>query len=230
VFRSLPRAFSPLFSACSALALALVLALALALPGVLSLLLPGGVARAADPAVSPDIAPAAPAEIQSPPPAPSARPRVTLEPGWLTPDPVTGRPRLVAGVPAEAAEDDVIERVYTGRFRHEGIVPATGLRIVIEIPRGLHYVAGSATGPRAQVSFSADGGRSFAPPGELTVGVEPAAADPAPRKAEPADYTHIRWDLPGEFAPGTAGLVTFRARPATSATSPAASAATMEGA
>jgi hypothetical protein len=210
VFRSLPRAFSPLFSACSALALAL------ALPGVVSLLLPGGVARAANPAVSPDNAPAAPAEIQSPPPAPSGRPRVTLEPGWLTLDPVTGRARLVAGAPAEAAEDDAIERVYTGRFRHEGIVPAMGLRIVIEIPPGLHYVAGSATGPRAEISVSADGGRSFAPPGELTV------VDPAPRKAQPADYTHIRWDLPGEFAPRTAGLVTFRARPATAAASVAA--------
>jgi hypothetical protein len=153
---------------------------------------------------------------------------VTLEPGWLSLDPATGRARLVAGVPAEAAEDDVIERVYTGRFRHEGIVPAMGLRIVIEIPRGLHYVAGSATGPRAEISVSADGGRSFGPPGELTL-VDPAAGDgpattAALRKAQPADYTHIRWDLPGEFAPGTAGLVTFRARPAIAAASAAGTA------
>jgi penicillin-binding protein 1B len=91
----------------------------------------------------------------------------------------------VAGVPAEAAEDDAIERVYTGRFRHEGIVPATGLRIVIEIPRGLHYVAGSATGPRAEISVSADGGRSFAPPDELTLVVpRPAMARRRGRAAQ----------------------------------------------
>ena len=201
--RSLPRAFSPVLSAC----LTVVLALVLALP------LPASSASAADPST----------------------PSVVLEPGWLTVDPATGRARLVAGVPAEAAEDDAIERVYTGRFRHEGIAPATGLRIVIEIPRGLHYVAGSATGPRAQISVSADGGRSFAPPGELMVTVDPAAGDDpataagddpataiAPRKAQPGDYTHIRWDLPGEFAAGTAGLVAFRARPATAAASAAA--------
>lgn len=172
MFRSLPSALSPLLSITLALALALALVMALALPR------PASAASAADPAT----------------------PRVVLEPGWLTVDPATGSARLVAGVPAEAAEDDAIERVYTGRFRHDSVEPATGLRIVIEIPRGLHYVAGSATGPRAQISVSADGGRSFAPPGELTL---------------PADYTHIRWDLPGEFAPGTAGLVAFRARPAT---------------
>lgn len=183
MFRSLPRAFSPALSISSAPAPAPAFALVLAL-----LLAPAHPVAASDA-------------------APSARPRVTLEPGWLTLDPATGRARLVAGVPAEAAEDDAIERVYTGRFRHEGIVPAMGLRIVIEIPPGLHYVAGSATGPRAEISVSADGGRSFAPPGELT---------------EPADYTHIRWDLPGEFPPGTAGLVTFRARPATAAASVAA--------
>jgi len=187
VFRSLPRAFSPVLS----------IALALALP------LAGSSARAADPAALADDplgagAPAVrPAELRPPQPA---RPRVMLEPGWLTLEPATGRRRLVAGVPAEAAEDDAIERVYTGRFRLEGAESATGLRIVIEIPRGLHYVAGSATGPRAEISFSADGGRSFGPPDELAV---------------TTDYTHIRWDLPGEFAPGTAGLVTFRARPAT---------------
>jgi hypothetical protein len=202
-----------------------VLSIFLALP----LLLAGSSARAADPAALADdplgagVGVGAAAVTPAGPLAPQpARPRVVLEPGWLTQDPATGRSRLVAGVPAEAAEDDAIERVYTGRFRHEGIVPAAGLRIVIEIPRGLHYVAGSATGPRAQISVSADGGRSFAPPGELMVAVDPAAGngpatDAAPRKAQPGDYTHIRWDLPGEFAPGTAGLVAFRARPATPA-------------
>lgn len=210
MFRSLPRAFPLLLSAW----------LALALAGTLSLALSGAVARAANPAGSPDTTPAAPAEIQLPPPPPPAIPRVVLEPGWLTVDPATGSTRLVAGVPAEAAEDDMMERVYTGRFRHESVEPATGLRIVIEIPRGLHYVAGSATGPRAEISVSADGGRSFAPPGELMLAADPAAGNgpataAAPRKAQPADYTHIRWDLPGEFAPGTAGLVAFRARPAT---------------
>lgn len=125
-----------------------------------------------------------------------AAPAVILETGWLLEDP-DGSVRLVAGVaPSGAATTQLL----TGRFRYEGPNPAAGLRIVLPIPGGMHYLEGSASGPGASISFSADGGQSFA---EL----HPPAAQ----------LTHIRWDLAGEFEPGVAGLVSFQVRPAEAA-------------
>lgn len=128
-----------------------------------------------------------------PTPAP-ATPVVTLESGWIAADESGADARIVARPPAGRPS----EQIYTGRFHYQGEAPARGLRIVLPIPPGMRYISGSATGPGAELSYSADGGRSFAPADQL----------PAP-----GDYTHIRWDLPGRYAPGTRGLVSFRAIP-----------------
>lgn len=137
-----------------------------------------------------------------------AEPRVTLESAWVA-GAADGGERLVEGARPEGA----VERLYTARFRYEGTRPAPRLRIVLGIPDGMQYVANSALGPGAEVSYSVDGGRSFGPPAELSL--PSAADDPAgePRAATTADYTHIRWELPGPHFPGLAGLVSFRAVP-----------------
>jgi hypothetical protein len=129
----------------------------------------------------------------APPPAAPLEPGVTLESGWLLEDP-DGSVRLVAGIAPSGA---TATQLLTGRFRHDGPDPAAGLRIVLAIPGGMHYVEASASGPGAAISFSADGGRSF-------------EESPAPA----AELTHIRWDLAGKFEPGTAGLVSFQVIPA----------------
>ncbi|NGX16824.1 hypothetical protein [Wenzhouxiangella sp. XN24] len=149
---------------------------------------------------------------------------VRLESGWLLVDEENGTERLVPEPPPVGSA----EILYTGRFRHLGAEPATGLRIEIPVPEGVHYVAGSATGPGAVVTYSVDG-VVFAPAGELDLPVteEPRQEDlqedlqddlqqdlqSPPRRATAEDYAFIRWDLPGEFPPGAAGLVSFRARP-----------------
>lgn len=142
-----------------------------------------------------------------PGPAP-AEPHVVVESAWLVPREDADGVLIVAGPrPAEAAE-----ALLTVRFRYEGDAPAAGLRIVVAIPAGMALVAGSATGPGAVLSYSADGGANFGDEESLTV----AAAGGAPgatRPATAADFTHVRWDLPGEHPPGIAGLVSFRARP-----------------
>jgi hypothetical protein len=118
-----------------------------------------------------------------------------LESAWLVPGEDGGAPRLAAG-PGPAG---ALERLYTARFRHPGVVKARGLQVTVEIPAGMLYVAGSAIGPGAEISYSVDDGESFVPRAELR---------------DATDATHIRWRLEGEFLPGTAGLVSFRARPA----------------
>lgn len=143
----------------------------------------------APPAVSP---PTEPTVEPAPLAALPATPVVTLESGWIEAGESGADARIVGSPPTDGPP----ERIYTGRFHYRGDAPARGLRIVLPVPVGMRYIGGSATGPGAQLSYSVDGGRSFAPAEEL----------PAPE-----DYTHIRWDLPGRYAPGTRGLVSFRA-------------------
>jgi hypothetical protein len=140
---------------------------------------------------------------------PPVEPRVTLETAWLVAAGEGAGMRLVAVLPNAAAEGG--EQLVTGRFRYEGDLPAEALRIIIPVPPGGHYVAGSATGPRAEVRYSVDG-VTFAAPAELSVPADAKDSAGPQRTALPEEYTHIRWELPGVFLPGTAGLVSFRVR------------------
>lgn len=123
-----------------------------------------------------------------------AEPKLSVESAWVVASGEGAGERLVMS-PGPVI---MAERLYTLRFRYEGLEPAAGLRIVHEVPGNVRYVAGSATGPGAEISYSVDGGRSFAAPEALS---------------SPTNYTHIRWILPGAHPPGTAGLVSYRARP-----------------
>lgn len=161
---------------------------------------------------------AAGAQVAGPEPLPvPARPTVLLEVGWLVPVEGSETLRLVTVEPPQGPA----ETLFSLRFRYEGEEPAEGLRIVQAVPEGMHYLAGTATGPGAEVRFSVDGGRSFRPAESLTV-TEPGP-ETAQKPAVAADYSHIRWDLPGLHAPGISGLVSFRARPARPAANAAGS-------
>jgi hypothetical protein len=135
-------------------------------------------------------------------------PATGLELAWILVDEDTGRERLVA----EPRPDGEGEALHTVRFLYQGAASAERLRIIATVPGGRHYVAGSATGPGAHVAFSVDGGVTWAAAAELKM--SGGESDGVPRDALPADYTHIRWDLPGRFPPGVSGLVSFRSRPA----------------
>lgn len=135
-------------------------------------------------------------------------PATEFELAWLRTDEDTGRERLVA----EPWSESLGEALHTVRFRYEGEMAAAGLRIVAPIPDGRRYVGGSAFGPGASLAFSVDGGRTFATAAELKMTSDPP--EEASRTALPAEYSHVRWDLPGRFPPGVSGLVSFRTRPA----------------
>jgi hypothetical protein len=136
-----------------------------------------------------------------------AEPQVTLETAWVVH--AGDREQIVHGDPP----DEAVARLYTLRFRYHGDKPATRLQIVFALPAGERYLAGSATGPGANVSYSVDGGLSFAAAGELFVPAKPGEPEGAGRAASAADYSHLRWELEGLHPPGRSGIVAFRTRP-----------------
>jgi len=99
------------------------------------------------------------------------------------------------------------EVIYTNTYANVGNEPADAIKITNPVPEYMDYIEGSASGDNTTVSFSVDGGNSFAPAEELTITTE----DGSQRAAMAADYTHIRWSLSDEIAPGSGGTVQFSA-------------------
>lgn len=107
------------------------------------------------------------------------------------------------------APDSVIpgdKVVYTITFTNVGAEAADDVVVTNPIDPSLTYVRGSAFGAGMTIEFSADGGQSWGTAAELTV----TDAD-GERRAEPEDYTHLRWTLEGDLAPGATGVARFSA-------------------
>jgi hypothetical protein len=83
------------------------------------------------------------------------------------------------------------EVVYTLEIRNTTQMSRPPPTIDYPVPEHMRYVADSAVGAGAEVTFSADGGRSFARPENLFV----VGTDGQRRAATADDYTHIRWQL-----------------------------------
>lgn len=99
------------------------------------------------------------------------------------------------------------EVVYTVSFSNVSDEPAENVVITNPLPAELSYVDGSAFGPGADVQFSVDGGVTFAAPRDLEV-----SEDGVARAATADDFTHIRWVMGEQIAPGAQGIAQFRAR------------------
>lgn len=108
-------------------------------------------------------------------------------------------------VPARMLEQGQVV-YYTVRITNQTTVPLRNVAVVQSVPANTTYLADSAAGPGADVSFSVDGGRNFATAQALTIEVEGAQ-----RPAKTAQYTHIRWQLRNPLAPGATALARFRA-------------------
>jgi uncharacterized repeat protein (TIGR01451 family) len=96
---------------------------------------------------------------------------------------------------------------YTVQVRNPTAAPVRDVVVVQRIPANTTYVRGTAAGPSADIMFSVDGGQSFWAEKELVVTKSVIEA----RKAEPQDYTHIRWQLRNALAPGAVALARFQA-------------------
>lgn len=119
-----------------------------------------------------------------------------------------GGKKTVKRVPAQtSAPGDTL--IYTLTYKNVGTDKAVDVKLDNPLPAGTRYVADSATGAGAKISFTVDG-KAYAPAAEL--GVERTVAGKKEKaRATPADYTGIRWVIP-EVKPGQAGQVAFRAQ------------------
>jgi uncharacterized repeat protein (TIGR01451 family) len=98
--------------------------------------------------------------------------------------------------------------IYTLEARNEGPMSLDAPSVVQAVPAHMVYVAESATGPGAFITFSVDGGNSFDTPENLKV----TAADGKMRTALAADYTNIRWQLRSLVKANSVAFLRFRAR------------------
>jgi len=108
-------------------------------------------------------------------------------------------------VPARLLEQGQVV-YYTLRITNQTTVPLRNVAVVQRVPANTTYLADSASGPGAIVSFSVDGGQIFGPAESLMIEVEGAK-----QLAQAAQYTHIRWQLRNPLAPGATALARFRA-------------------
>jgi len=100
------------------------------------------------------------------------------------------------------------EIFYTLEIRNTGGATVPAPSVVYPVPEHTRYVADSAIGPGAEVSYSVDGGRSFGEPENLEVA---GPAGGAPRPATAADYTHIRWQFKHGLKGKSVAFARFRA-------------------
>ena len=98
------------------------------------------------------------------------------------------------------------EVIYTSSFRNIGKKPAGNIAVVNPIPANTTLVGGSAFGENTEITFSANGGKTWAAADKLTV----TGKDGKQRPAALSEFTHIRWTYRGELAVGKEGTVGFR--------------------
>ena len=89
-------------------------------------------------------------------------------------------------------------------YVNDNDTPAANVQFVMPVPVEIAYVENSATGSGANVAFSADGGKTFAPRGELSITVDGQA-----RMALAEEISHIRWTFSGDIAAGAIGDVGY---------------------
>ncbi len=100
---------------------------------------------------------------------------------------------------------------YSIQYTNEGDVEAKGVVINDPIPRGTVYVANSATGQDADITFSMDG-KAFQAPPMLTYKVRNQDGTEEEYVVTPDMYTHIRWILTKPVAPGSTGTLGFKVK------------------
>jgi uncharacterized repeat protein (TIGR01451 family) len=97
--------------------------------------------------------------------------------------------------------------VYTVEIRNTGTTDVLAPTVTRPVPAHVAYVADSATGPGAEVTYSADGGITFARPEALSA----RGADGTMRLVKASDYTHIRWQFKNTLKSKSVAFARFRA-------------------
>jgi uncharacterized repeat protein (TIGR01451 family) len=97
--------------------------------------------------------------------------------------------------------------IYTLEVRNTAATALEAPTVTHPVPDHMRYIADSAVGPGAEVSYSVDGGHSFGRAEDLKV----LGVDGQLRRAVAADYTHIRWQLKNSLRANSVAFVRFRA-------------------
>jgi uncharacterized repeat protein (TIGR01451 family) len=95
---------------------------------------------------------------------------------------------------------------YTSTFKNVSARPAGNISINNPIPANTTLVAASPYGEGMDVSYSADGGKTWAAADKVKV----KGADGKERPAALSELTNIRWTQRSELAPGKHGEAGFR--------------------
>ncbi len=113
--------------------------------------------------------------------------------------------RVVSWQVAEKAVPGDVMR-YAMQYSNGGATKAENVVLVVPVPDAMRYVESSASVEGAAVTFSADGGKTFASRGELAVNAEGRSVS-----AQADDITHVRWLFPAGIGAGQSGTVSFEA-------------------
>ena len=95
---------------------------------------------------------------------------------------------------------------YSMTWRNETGQAADNVVLSVPVPAEMKYLENSASADGVLVTYSADGGASFAPRGSLTI-----SADGATRSALSEEITHLRWSFVDAIPPDTEGVLRFSA-------------------
>src|ERR1700678_307947 len=96
--------------------------------------------------------------------------------------------------------------IYTLEVRNGAQTALDAPSFSYPIPEHMRYIADSAVGPGAEVSYSVDGGHTFARAEDLKV----KGPDGKLRAAVGADYTDIHWQLKNRLKANSVAFVRFR--------------------
>jgi len=99
------------------------------------------------------------------------------------------------------------EVIYTIHYMNVGKESADSVVITNPVPSHMMYKDGSASGEGTAITFSVDGGKTYASPENLKV----LDSEGKERRAKASDYTHARWTFMESLLPETGGYVSFRA-------------------
>ena len=95
---------------------------------------------------------------------------------------------------------------YTSTFKNTGSKAAGNINVTNPVPANTTLVAASAYGEGMDITYSADGGKTWAAADKVKV----KAADGKERPAAIGEFTHVKWNLRGELAAGKQAEAGFR--------------------
>ena len=95
---------------------------------------------------------------------------------------------------------------YTSTFKNTGGKAAGNINVTNPVPANTTLVAASAYGDGMDISYSADGGKTWAAADKVKV----KGADGKERPAAIGEFTHVKWTLRGELAAGKQAEAGFR--------------------